>query len=225
MQKVNRNVLLSSLVLIALLCLSSVSAVDMDDKDFVLPNPNDGAIAGDSILCSDSSSNDDLLEEMESNDNSNDNSVCSNDSNDSNDSNYSNESEDLKDFVYVVGSDNLTSYFDDGVLKEDFNDSVLIFNGEFDDKGTLSIKSPGVKVIGNNSLLINTVFSVLSDNVGLSGLNFVLDQKFTSNKNAGIFITGDNCTVFNNSISYSTPVDVTGIGIYSRNNRCRSCTG
>ena len=218
MQKVNRNVLLSSLVLIALLCLSSVSAVDMDDKDFVLPNPNDGAIAGDSILCSDSSSNDDLLEEIESNDNSNDNSVCSNDSNDSNDSNYSNESDDLKDFVYVVDSDNLTSYFDDGVLKEDFNDSVLIFNGEFDDKGTLSIKSPGVKVIGNNSLLINTVFSVLSDNVALSGLNFVLDEKFSSNKNAGIFITGDNCTVFNNSISYSTPVDVTGIGIYSRNN-------
>ena len=172
MQKTSKYVILSSLALIILLCMSSASAVDImdndissasDSDDLISSDLNDGAIGDDLVLCSDSSSNDDLIAcEIESDESSlkEPNKVCSNDLRGSNN---------LEDSVFPVDSNNFNSYFTDGVLKDGFNDSILVFNGEFADKGIIDIKSPNVTVIGNNSLLRNTVFCIESNNVMLTG--------------------------------------------------------
>lgn len=120
---------------------------------------------------------------------------------------------------YIVNQRNFKMYFDDNNnLKSEYGGKIITFNGEFKDKGVITINSDNTKITGRNTIFNNTVFNLNADGIMLTNLNFVLDKKFTSNKNAGIYITGDNCTVFNNVINYTTPVDTTGIGIYSRNN-------
>ena len=227
MQKTSKYVILSSLALIILLCMSSASAVDImdndissasDSDDLISSDLNDGAIGDDLVLCSDSSSNDDLIAcEIESDESSlkEPNKVCSNDLRGSNN---------LEDSVFPVDSNNFNSYFTDGVLKDGFNDSILVFNGEFADKGIIDIKSPNVTVIGNNSLLRNTVFCIESNNVMLTGLNFVLDQEFADNDYAGILVLGDNCTVYNCTMNYTVPKATNGFCVYAEGNKIENFT-
>ena len=128
-------------------------------------------------------------------------------------------SEDVQIETFIVDNANYDTYFENNnALKEEYGGQILLFEGEFTDKGVITIGRNNTKITGDNTLFINTVFNLEADGVMLTNLNFVLDEKFSSNKNAGIFITGDNCTVFNNSINYFTPEDTTAIGIYSRNN-------
>lgn len=241
MQKRNKYIILSSLVLITLLfSLYSVSAEDINDDDsfsladvnefsFSDLSVNDEAFEDNNVLCSDSSSSKLLaVEGLESNDNSLNGSNHKANSKNLKDSNINVNSKDLvgsnnsnvilMDSVYYVDSDNFTSYFDDGVLKEEFEGSILVFNGEFVDKGIIDIKSPNVVVVGSNSLLNNTVFCLESSNIMLSGLNFVLDKEFSSNDYAGILVLGDNCTVFNCTMDYSVPEATTGFCVYAEGN-------
>lgn len=128
-------------------------------------------------------------------------------------------SEDIQYETFIVDNANYETYFDENnALKEEYGGQILSFEGEFMDRGAITIGRNNTKITGNNTLFTNTVFNLEADGVMLTNLNFVLDEKFSSNKNAAIFITGDNCTVFNNSINYITPEDTTAIGIYSRNN-------
>ncbi len=122
---------------------------------------------------------------------------------------------DSLDSVYYVDSDNLDSFFADGFLKDDYADSILVFNGEFNDKGILDIKSSNVTIIGNNSLLKDTVFCLESNNIMLAGLNFVWNREFSDNDNAGILVLGDNCTIYNCTIDYSVPETTTGFCVYA----------
>ena len=161
MQKVKRIALLFSIFLILLISIAAVSAVKADDTlssgvneeivetgigldECSLNVPADGSVEDneDRVLCSDSSS----------------------DGADSKSSlkgtgNGKSSLKDSLDSVYYVDSDNLDSFFADGFLKDDYADSVLVFNGEFNDKGILDIKSSNVTIIGNNSLLKDTVFN------------------------------------------------------------------
>ncbi|MBE6512360.1 MAG: hypothetical protein E7Z75_04325 [Methanobrevibacter olleyae] len=217
--------------------MSSVSADDIDDIDsfsladvtgfsFSNLSVNENAVEDNNVLCSDSSSSKYFsVEGLESNDNSLNESNYESNSMNLNDSNInvnsrvlaeSNNSNDIIiDSVYYVDSDNFTSYFVDGVLKEEFEGSILVFNGEFVDKGVIDINSPNVIVVGSNSLLNNTVFCLQSSNIMLSGLNFVLDKEFSSNDYAGILVLGDNCTVFNCTMDYSVPYATTGFCVYA----------
>ena len=122
---------------------------------------------------------------------------------------------DSLDSVYNVDSDNLDSFFADGFLKDDYADSILVFNGEFNDKGILDIKSSNVTIIGNNSLLKDTVFCLESNNIMLAGLNFVWNREFSDNDNAGILVLGDNCTIYNCTIDYAVPETTTGFCVYA----------
>ena len=103
----------------------------------------------------------------------------------------------------------------DGFLKDDYADSILVFNGEFNDKGILDIKSSNVTIIGNNSLLKDTVFCLESNNIMLAGLNFVWNREFSDNDNAGILVLGDNCTIYNCTIDYAVPETTTGFCVYA----------
>ena len=122
---------------------------------------------------------------------------------------------DSSDSVYYVDNDNWDSFFADGFLKDDYADSILVFNGEFNDKGILDIKSSNVTIIGNNSLLKNTAFCLESNNIMLAGLDFVWNREFSDNDNAGILVLGDNCTIYNCTMDYSVPEATSGFCIYA----------
>ena len=217
MQKVKRIALLFSIFLILLVSISSVSAVNADDNlssigneeivetgigldDCSLNVPADGSVEDneDRVLCSDSSSDGaDSKSSLKG--------TC----------NGKSSLKDSLDSVYYVDSDNLDSFFADGFLKDDYADSVLVFNGEFNDKGILDIKSSNVTIIGNNSLLKDTVFCLESSNIMLAGLDFVWNREFGDNDNAGILVLGDNCTIYNCTMDYSVPETTTGFCVYA----------
>ena len=217
MQKVKRIALLFSIFLILLISIAAVSAVKADDTlssgvneeivetgigldECSLNVPADGSVEdnGDMVLCSDSSSNDEDSKSKSSLRSTGKSSL-----------------KDSLDSVYYVDSANLDSFFADGFLKDDYADSILVFNGEFDDKGILDIKSSNVTIIGNNSLLKDTVFCLESNNIMLAGLNFVWNREFSDNDNAGILVLGDNCTIYNCTIDYSVPDTTTGFCVYA----------
>lgn len=227
MQKANKMVLLFSIFLILLVSISSVSAENADDyissttnEEIIdtgssLDNPSLDYLADDDpvlglgdesvednekmVLCSDSSSNDaDSKSKSSLKSHSNASSL-----------------KDSLDSVYYVDSGNLDSFFADGFLKDEYADSILVFNGEFKDNGILDIRSSNVTVIGNNSLLTNTAFCIESSNVMLTGLNFVWNREFGDNDNAGILVLGDNCTIYNCTINYTVPEATSGFCIYA----------
>ena len=217
MQKVKRIALLFSIFLILLISIAAVSAANADDNlssgvneeivetgigldDYSLDYPADGSVEdnGDMVLCSDSSSNDEDSKSKSSLRSTGKSSL-----------------KDSSDSVYYVDNDNWDSFFADGFLKDDYADSILVFNGEFNDKGILDIKSSNVTIIGNNSLLKDTVFCLESNNIMLAGLNFVWNREFSDNDNAGILVLGDNCTIYNCTINYIVPEATSGFCIYA----------
>ena len=217
MQKVKRIALLFSIFFILLISIASVSAANADDNLSSIGNeeivetgisldecslnvPADGSVEDneDMVLCSDSSSNGaDSKSSLKG--------TC----------NGKSSLKDSLDSVYYVDSDNLDSFFADGFLKDDYADSILVFNGEFNDKGILDIKSSNVTIIGNNSLLKDTVFCLESSNIMLAGLDFVWNREFGDNDNAGILVLGDNCTIYNCTMDYSVPETTTGFCVYA----------
>ena len=217
MQKVKRIALLFSIFLILLVSISSVSAANADDN---LSSTVNEEIVETGIGLDECSLNYPLDESVEDNE---DRVLCSDSSSDGADSksslkgtgNGKSSLKDSLDSVYYVDSDNLDSFFADGFLKDDYADSVLVFNGEFNDKGILDIKSSNVTIIGNNSLLKDTVFCLESNNIMLAGLNFVWNREFSDNDNAGILVLGDNCTIYNCTMDYSVPETTTGFCVYA----------
>ena len=236
MQKANKMVLLFSIFFILLITISSVSAENADDylsstineeiidtsssldetsldyladEDMVL-GLDDKSVEDneDMVLCSDSSSNDaDSKSKPSLKSHSNASSL-----------------KDSLDSVYYVDSSNLDSFFADGFLKDNYADSVLVFNGDFRDKGILDIRSSNVTVIGNNSSLKNTVFCLESSNIMLTGLNFVLNQEFADNDHAGILVLEDNCTIYNCTMDYAVPKSKTGFCVYAEGNKIENFT-
>ena len=120
---------------------------------------------------------------------------------------------------YVINQRNYKMYFDDtGVLKNEYDGKILTFDGTFTDKGILTINSDNTKITGRNTLFNNTGFNIKADGVMLTNINFVLNESFKSNGNAGVYVTGDNVTLYNIDMSYDTPSDVNVYGIYSYDN-------
>ena len=120
---------------------------------------------------------------------------------------------------YIINQRNYKMYFDEaGVLKNEYSGKILTFDGTFTDKGILTINSDNTKITGRNTLFNNTGFNIKADGVMLTNLKFVLNESFTANSNAGIYITGNNVTLYNIDMSYDTPSDVDAIGVYSYDN-------
>ena len=118
--------------------------------------------------------------------------------------------------VYVITRANFSDYFDESnVLKSNYSDRVLVFDGLFDDLGVLKIYSNNTFITSNNSLFKNTVFDLEASGIVLSNINMVLDKEFEDNEYAAIFCYGDNITVYNCSIIYDAPANKTAFGIYS----------
>ncbi len=219
-------------ILIVILGIGSVSAIDVDsgvalDDDYIVDSmegPSAEVLSVDSVSASCSSDAELEILNVEDDASSStvpiENEVASDSkSKDSGKNVLKDSSNPSANMTYHVSSDNYTCYFDDdGVLKDEFAGSVLVFEGLFEDKGVFIIDKNNTKAVGNNSNFINTVFSLTASEVVLANFNFTLNQAFPSNHDAGIYVAWDNITVFNNTINYLVPEDTTGIGIYANDN-------
>lgn len=219
-------------ILVVILGMSSASAIDADsnialDDDYIvdsMESPSAEVLSVDYVSASCSSDAEleilNVEDDVSSSSEPIENEVASDSkSKDSRKNVLKDSSNPSANMTYHVSSDNYTCYFDDdGILKDEFAGSVLVFEGIFEDKGVFTIDKNNTKAIGNNSNFINTVFSLTASEIVLANFNFTLNQAFPSNHDAGIYIAWDNITVFNNTINYLVPEDTTGIGIYANDN-------
>ena len=248
MQKINKQLLLFSMVMILLVSVSSVSADASADS---LTSVDDiGTISADEeIELSTVSSEDDSCQVSSAEGDSNriispsnlaagsmDNPVSSVDevSLEDDDVVYSgsSSSKTLKDSgdvkasnnvsngylgnnTYYIDSLNFNEFFEDNVLKSEYGNSTLIFGGNFDSLGVIRFTSNNTLVTAKDSLFYNTVFDLGATGIVLSNLNMVLDKEFEDNYQSGIYVHGDNITIYNCTINYTTPVNATAFGIYS----------
>lgn len=220
MHKVRKYVLLFSISLILLLFVSSVSAfedvsisdadigdgssigVELADSDSLAFGMDEGLVEDDSVLCSGSSSlnTDEVL--IGSGDNE-----------------YSDralkDSNDAVNNTYYVDAGNFNDYFENNVLKSDYSNATIIFNGTFNDFGIIKFYSNNTKISSIDSTFYNTVFDLGASGIVLSNVNMVLDKEFEDNEYAGIFVHGDYITICNCSMNYTAPECVTAFGIYS----------
>ena len=248
MQKINKQLLLFSMVMVLLVSVSSVSADGSADS--LLSVDNIGSVSAvEEIELSTVSSEDDscLVSSAEGDSNriislynlaagSMDDPVSSVDevSVEDDDVVYSGSSSSkaLKDSgdvkasnnvsngslgnnTYYIDSLNFNEFFEDNVLKSEYGNSTLIFGGNFDSLGVIRFTSNNTLVTAKDSLFYNTVFDLGATGIVLSNINMVLDREFEENEYAGIFVHADNVTIYNCTLNYTTPENVTAFGIYS----------
>ncbi|WP_042707625.1 hypothetical protein [Methanobrevibacter wolinii] len=116
---------------------------------------------------------------------------------------------------YTVNSSNIHNYFDDNnKLKPEYGGKIIVFQGEFKDLNTLRIESDNTVIVGNNSLLKNTVLGLYGKNIYIQNLNFQLNKSFSDNKDSGIYVGSDNITIDNITMDYNVPAGNNGFGIY-----------
>ena len=120
--------------------------------------------------------------------------------------------------TYYVHSYDLDDYFEDGVLKSQYANKILVFSGNFLNQGKLTIDVNNVTIKGANSYLKNTVFDISGDDVTLSDLTIDLDSEYPNNDGAGILVTSNNVLFNNLNMNYIVPSNVEAYCIYAVGN-------
>ena len=106
-------------------------------------------------------------------------------------------------------------YFKNGVLSKEFKGETLIFSGNFDDLGVLSINHKNVNVIGENAHFKNTVFNIQASEILLKNLTFTVDKSIRNNNGAVIQVNGYDVTLDSLDINYMVPNDVEAYAVLS----------
>lgn len=120
------------------------------------------------------------------------------------------------DYVFLINSSNFHTFFDsDNELKPLYAGCTLVFEGEFNNLGIIKINSNDTRFTGRNSLFYNTAFDLKGEGIVLSNLNLTWDKEFSDNKHSAILVRGPNISIYNCTLNYTTPDDVTVFGIYS----------
>jgi len=228
MHKINKYLLLFSIGLILLLSLSSVSAVDVCptslECDYLInaaDNAGDDSILescdGDSDLPSsfDGGSGFDSFASSEERELVEENIVCSGSSSLKSSNILSDSNNGVQNKNYYVDNGNFNDFFVNNKLKSDYANATLVFNGSFDNLGVIKFYSKDTVVNAINSSFYNTVFDLGASGIVLSNVHMVLDKEFSKNEYSAIFVHADNVTVYNCTIDYNAPKDVTSFGIYS----------
>lgn len=116
--------------------------------------------------------------------------------------------------AYTINRRNFYMYFTrDGVLKEEYSNAVLKFDGTFDGYGVITINAPAY-IKGVNTKFVNTVFHLNSNDVTLDNVNMYLTDSFKDNEYAGILIDANDVTVSNVFMNISAN-DKKTLGIFS----------
>jgi hypothetical protein len=213
MHNVNKYVLYFSMVMILLLSISSVSAENMGDSVSIVDEASPvSTIDGDSYINDQDTLESSLIEDSNGIGPSSFDSPVSMDSEDAvlgSSSNrlliYNNNgSDDVVNNTYSVDSANFNTFFDNKVLKSEYANATLFFEGSFDNLGILKLYSNDTVITARNSSFYNTVFDLGASGIVLSNINMVLDKGFSNNGNAGIFVHADNVTVYNCTINYNS---------------------
>lgn len=197
------------MVLAFFLCISSVAA--MEDNVTEINNQR-SAVNDESISSSlmNDDSNVDLLQVDESSPNVGDDGsiLCS--------ASLDKESSDdsLNRSVYIVNQRNFKMYFNDNTLKPEYGDGIIVFDGNFNNMSTIKFYTENTWITSRHALFNNTVFDLGASGIVLSNINMVLNQEFKDNNQAGIYIHADDVSIYNCTLDYDTPEDVTAFGIY-----------
>lgn len=223
MHKISKYVMLLSISLIILLSISSVSAIADGSISSVeeLGDSTTLEIDLEDINSFVSSSNDDSrgIYSLTSNPDQNimeDNNVLCSSSSSLNSNKALKASNDLAaNGTHYVDAENFNDYFEDNILKSDYANATIIFNGSFNDYGIIKFYSNDTIISSINSSFYNTVFDLGASGIILSNIHMVLDKEFEDNEYAGIFVHADNVTIYNCSMNYTAPENVTAFGIYS----------
>ena len=120
--------------------------------------------------------------------------------------------------TFYVNSNNVESYFPEGCLNIEYENSTLIFSGDFEDVGVLKIDSDYVTLNAGGANFKNTVFDINGNNVTLKDIKLLLDTSYEETDGAAIYIGSDNVTIINSNINYIVPYDVNAYAIYAEGN-------
>ena len=114
----------------------------------------------------------------------------------------------------VVTNETFFIYFDeDGVLRNEVPFNELIFKGEFSNLvGVISIDK-ALKITGDNAILRNIAFAILSDNVALDNMALISNVSNETNGGALILVAGNNVNITNMDINYVIKQSVDAIVI------------
>ncbi len=125
------------------------------------------------------------------------------------------QSSDIENNTIVITEDNIQNYFDDtNTLNSSFENETIFFEGEFDSLGTLNINAKNVTITGNEkTIFTNTVFFIDADYVTIANITQNLTYAFEDNDNSGIYVNGDDVTIYNITLSYVVPRDISAFGI------------
>lgn len=193
MHKINKCILLFSLILILFISITSISASNFDiESNTTLNSVNNEYGVVDEV----SSSTDDNL---------NENALSSSSSFNDNLDNRS---------IYRVNQRNFKMYFEENTLKPEYANSTIVFDGKFDNFGIIKVYSKDTVITANHAIFNNTVFDLGASGIILSNVNMIINEEFSQNNYAGIYIHSDNVTVHNCNLNYTVPGDVTAFGIY-----------
>ena len=124
-----------------------------------------------------------------------------------------------KNYVYPS---NVESYFKYGILSSKYEGKTLVFSGNFENLGVLTVNRDRVTIIGNNATFKNTVFNIEASNVVVKGINFDLNKNFRDNDGAAIIVAGNSISLIDLYINYIVPNDVEAYAIYADGHRYSS---
>ncbi len=114
--------------------------------------------------------------------------------------------------VYIT-PENIDNYFKDNTLEKDHDNTVFVFEGNFNNLGKMSLKASNIIIKGDGATLKNTVFDIWTDNVSISSLKFDLDSDFSDNDGAAILFNGNNLNLDNLNINYNAPLNTEAYAI------------
>lgn len=114
--------------------------------------------------------------------------------------------------VYIT-PENIDNYFKDNTLEKDYDNTVFVFEGTFNNLGKMSLKASNITIKGDGAVLKNTVFDIWADNVSMSDLKFDLDSDFSDNDGAAILFNGNNLNLDNLDINYNVPLNTEAYAI------------
>lgn len=131
----------------------------------------------------------------------------------------------VEDDTFYVNAKNIESYFPENTLDSKYENKTLVFTGEFEDIGILTIDSDCVTVKGGGSTLKNIVFDISGNNVTLKDLNMNLDKSFYEDDGAAVYVSSDNVDLINLNINYVVPYDVDAYAIFANGHPRYPSTG
>lgn len=120
--------------------------------------------------------------------------------------------------TFYVNSNNVNTYFPDNTLDEKYENTTLVFEGEFEDVGVLKIESDYVTVKAGGAHLKNTAFDISGNNVTLKDISMDLDTSFEEVDGAAIYVGAGNVDLVNVYINYIVPYNVNAFAILAEGN-------